>query len=393
VLFAWELGSGLGHVRRIFPIAREVRALGHDVTVALRDSAFLDSASTEGFEVFAAPLLRAPSDVNPSPISHSDVLLNLGFDDVRALHGALRGWRSMLELLAPQVVVADYAPTALVAASLAGLPRVTVGSGFALPPAGDPVPALRTWTAADPGVLRALDDRLVQRVRAAAGGNATGALASAPALFAADAHLLCTFPEIDPFGPRDGVAYLGAPGSDDTALEVHWTQGSEARVLAYLKPGTPRFDAVVAGLAALQAEVIAAAPGLTPQQARELSTGRMRVFAEPVRLDSLMAQASLCVSHAGPGFAARALVAGVPLALLPLQLEQFLIAQRIEKSGAGALSSPEQPAPDFRAWFESLLGSEALREGARRHAEAHRGHSFALAARRAAERIAALAQG
>jgi UDP:flavonoid glycosyltransferase YjiC (YdhE family) len=291
------------------------------------------------------------------------------------------------------VVVADYAPTALVAASLAGLPRVTVGSGFALPPAGDPVPALRSWGSADPGVLRALDDRLVQRLRAAVGSNAGPAIASAPAIFAADAHLLCTFPEIDPFGPREGVAYLGAPGSDESALEVHWSEGPGARVLAYLKPGTPRFDAVVAGLAGLEAEVIVAAPGLSPERARELSTGSLRVFAEPLRLDPLMPEASLCVSHAGPGFAARALVAGVPLALLPLQLEQFLIAQRIEKSGAGALSSPEAPAPDFRAWFASLLASETLREGARRHAQAHRGHSFALAARNAAERIVSLAQG
>jgi UDP:flavonoid glycosyltransferase YjiC (YdhE family) len=392
VLFAWELGSGLGHVRRIFPIAREVRALGHEVTVALRDSEFLDAASAEGFEVLAAPLLRAPPEVNPSPISHSDVLLNLGFDDVRALHGALRAWRSMLELLAPQVVVADYAPTALVAASLAGVPRVTVGSGFALPPAGDPVPALRPWVAIDRAVLKALDDRLVQRVRAAAGGPAGPALASAPALFAADAHLLCTFPEIDPFGPRAGVDYLGAPGSDDAALEVHWSGKPGPRVLAYLKPGTARFDAVIAGLAALQAEVIVAAPGIAAERAQGLSTGSMRVLAEPVRLDPLVPGASVCVSHAGPGFAARALVAGVPLALLPLQLEQFLIAQRIEKAGAGALSSPERPAPDFREWFASLLDSGSLREGARRQGEAHRGHSFARAARGAAERIVALAR-
>jgi len=393
VLFAWELGLGLGHVRRIFPIAREVRALGHEVSVALRDSAFLDSAHGEGFEAFAAPILRPPANVNPSPLNHSDVLLNLGFDDVRAVHGALRGWRSLLELLVPQVVVADYAPTALVAAGLAGLPRVTVGSGFALPLPGDPVPALRPWLRPEPAVLQAIDDRLVARLRAATGGSASAIPARASALFDAELHLLCTFPELDPLGTRPGVEYLGAPGSDDTALDVRWTGESFPRVLAYLKPGAPRVDSVVAALGALEAEVILAMPGIARERARELTAGRMRVFAEPVRLDALMKDASLCVSHAGPGFAARALAAGVPLALLPTQLEQFLIAQRIEKSGAGALSSPEQPAPDFREWFTRLLASQPMREAARRHAAVHGSHSFALAARNAAARIGALAQG
>ncbi|HEY4998771.1 MAG TPA: nucleotide disphospho-sugar-binding domain-containing protein [Usitatibacter sp.] len=392
VLCAWEFGGDLGHVRRLVPIAVELRAMGHEVAVAFRDSAYLEMARAEGFESFIAPLLRAPRTVSPSPLNFSDVLLNLGFDDRRGLAGALRAWRSFYELMAPDVVVADYAPTGLIAAREAGIPRVTVGSGFSLPVLQDPLPALRPWASIDRGVLRALDDRLLESVRASLGAMAEPAPRHAFELFEAQAHLLCTFPEIDPFGPRQGVEYVGPQGDATSGLDLRWRDTPGKRVFAYLKPRNPRFEAVLSGLRALDAEVLVAAPGMAPDQAQAASTARMLVVGEAVNLDLVLPGASLCVAHAGSGLAARALVAGVPMALLPLQLEQFLIAKRIENAGSAAVVSPEEAAPDFGPWLASLLDRASLREAAARHAEAHRGHSFAAATKRAAERIAAVAR-
>lgn len=390
VLCAWELGSGLGHIGRIIPIARELRALGHEVVMVLRDSAYLHIPREEGFDTLAAPLLHEPPNPNPQPLSLSDILLNLGYDDVRGLHGALRGWQSMLRLVKPDVVMADYAPMALVAAGMARVPRVTVGSGFSLPPPGDPIPALRDATGTAPGVLRAIDDRLLMRLRAAVGG-AAGVAASARAFFDAESHLLCTFAEIDPFGAREGVEYLGPPGNVNQGLEVAWQTEGKPRVLAYLKPGAPRVDAVVAGLQALDAEVVLAYPGEAPGRVQAMQRGAVRAFAKPIEVAPLMAGASLAVFHAGSGFAAQSLVAGVPMALLPTHLEQFLIAKRAVQAGVGEISAPDHAAPDFRQWFMHLMSSQALREAARREAAKHRGHSFSAAARAAAQRIAALA--
>jgi UDP:flavonoid glycosyltransferase YjiC (YdhE family) len=375
----------------LIPIAVELRAMGHEVSVAFRDSAFLEMAHGTGFESFIAPLLRSPARVNPSPLNFSDVLLNLGFDDRRGLAGALRAWRCLFELLAPDVIVADYAPTALIASRAAGIRRVTVGSGFSLPVMQEPLPALRPWAPVDPAVLRALDDRLVGSVRSALSAPPAEAPERARDLFAADAHLLCTFPELDPFGRREGVEYVGPQGDASSGVEVGWTSRTGARVFAYLKPRSARFEAALAGLGALDAEVIVAAPGLAPERARAASHDRMRVFAAAVNLDAVLPEASLCVTHAGPGLAARALACGVPMALLPLQLEQFLVAKRVAEGGSGAVSSAEEAAPDFREWFASLLASESLREAAARHALAHRAHSFVEATRRAARRIDAVA--
>ena len=391
VLCVWEFGGDLGHVRRLVPIARELRAMGHEITLAFRDSAFVENARAEGFETFIAPLLNAKREVNPSPLNFCDVLLNLGFQEPRGVAGALRAWESMIEMLRPDVIVADYAPTALIAASFAKIPSVTVGTGFSVPAFGDPIPDLRPWSPTDPNILRALDDRLVRTVRRAAGNNAARVPEKARDLLSARLHLLCTFREIDPFGPRDGVEYVGPQGDATSGVEVEWSGDSRPRVFGYLKPRNARFDATLKGLASLDAEVIVAAPGLSAKRAQAASTPSMRVVPSAVNLDLLLPHASMCVSHAGPGVAARAMAAGVPMALLPLQLEQFLVAKRVEKTEAAIVSNPEEPPPDYPKWFASLLERDAARSAAQRLRERYHGHDFGDATRRAAQRISDVA--
>jgi hypothetical protein len=391
VLCAWEFGGNLGHVRRLVPLARELRAMGHSVVFAIRDSAYLHGVLAEGFEAFLAPLLRVPQAVTVSPLNFSDILLNLGFDDPHGLHGALRAWRSMYSLIAPDVVVADYAPTALLAATTLGLRRVTVGTGFSQPRAGTPLPALRPWEPSDPNVLRAIDDRVVNAVTAALAGVSGRVPRTAADLFDADAHLLCTFAELDPFGPRTGVEYVGPQGDAASGVSLDWTGSKRARVFAYLKPTDARFGALLAALARLDADVIVAAPGMAPETALAASRGSMRVLAATVNLERILATATLCVCHAGPGVVARGLAAGVPFALLPQHLEQFLVAQRVRDGGSAELLSPDQAPPDFHAWLAGLTAREDMARAARARADALRGYSFDAGTRRAAERIASVA--
>lgn len=393
VLCAWEFGGDLGHVRRLLPIARELRARGHSTVFAFRDSAYLHGVLAEGFEAFVAPLLRVPAAVTVSPLNFSDILLNLGFDDPHGLHGALRAWRSMYSLLDPDVVVTDYAPTALLAAATLELPRVTVGTGFSQPRVGEPLPALRAWEPSDPNVLRAIDDRVLNSVRAALAGVSDRVPRSAAGLFDANAHLLCTFAEIDPFGARADVEYVGPQGDATSGVNLDWPPGERARVFAYLKPGDARFAAVLGALGQLDADVIVAAPGLAPEAALGASRGSMRVVASTVNLERVIGAATLCVCHAGPGVVARGLAAGVPFALLPQHLEQYLVAQRVREAGSAELISPDEPPPDFVAWFASLLAREDLKEAARERASALRGYSFAAGTQRVAERIVAVAAG
>ena len=69
------------------------------------------------------------------------------------------------------------------------------------------------------------------------------------------------------------------------------------------------------------------------------------------------------------------LVAGIPLLLLPTQLERFLLATRVASMGAGVAVNPEMPVPDSRALIRTLLDETSYRENAQRFAKKYAGFS------------------
>jgi hypothetical protein len=244
----------------------------------------------------------------------------------------------------------------------------------------------------DDSHLRDADARLVAALAQALGPESRPP-ALAREIFDASIHLLCTFPELDPFGARDGAEYLGPQGDDGAGVEMQWSGDEGRRVFAYLKPEDARFNALLAALREVDADTLIAAPGLDEAAARALSRPRFQVSAAAVRLEGLLERADLCICHGGPGIAARALLSGVPLAMLPQQLEQLLIARRLQHARAGEFFAPDAPAQNLAPWLASLLERSDLRRTARERRDAHRDFSYAAASERAASRIAQAAGG
>ena len=112
--FAWELGGGLGHAGRIKPLAQEAMRRGHRVSLSLRDLVHTDALLRD----LDVPRLQAPVWLHkvhgvPDPqVSLAEILLTCGYLDADALQGLFVGWRGLLTQLQPDLLVADYAPTA-----------------------------------------------------------------------------------------------------------------------------------------------------------------------------------------------------------------------------------------------------------------------------------------
>ena len=302
-LFAWELGGDLGHARRSIQVARALRDLGHEIAFAFADLTTLAPLARERVAWFQAPVLAPSRNPSRSPLNASSILLNRGFGDALGLAGALRAWKGLFELWKPDLLVADYAPGAMLGARLAGVKRTAIGSGFSTPPLGEPMPVLRAWLATDEGTLRQIDATLMASVRDAFGRADPRAQPPSRAadLFQADRELLCTWSEVDCFGPRTGVDYLGPQDYLAGGANDEWRAGGGPRVFAYLKPRDPRFAAILTALRAVAGEAIVAAPGLKPDAAAALSSASFRVHGEALALGPLLGGADLCVCHSGPG--------------------------------------------------------------------------------------------
>lgn len=394
ILVAWQLGSHYGHLTADLPIAEALREAGHHVLFAVRDPRIAAEVLTPaGFDFLPIPLPQS-SPAADAPISYSDILLAAGFGDTLTALGLTRSWMSLLALARPDVLVADHAPMALLAAHAAGIPFLPIGSGFTLPPSTSPMLSIRTWEEIS------LEKRLAADRRALAGVNEVleslgraplGALAE---LFGGGGKaLLTTFPELDHYGPREDCVYLGPVCAALRSARQSWQPGAEPRIFAYLRPTVPRVDALLSALEASAAQVLCAMPGATAELIEHFAGTRITMSAAPLPAAALLQRADLTVTYGGQGLIASSLLAGVPLLVIPQTVEQYGSAQLVEQLGAGICLGFDRDEPRAAAALQLLLTDRRYRDAARRFAGQHADFDGPAAARRAAELIAIRAAG
>ncbi|MEQ8663143.1 MAG: glycosyltransferase, partial [Gammaproteobacteria bacterium] len=332
-LFAWEFGSGLGHLHMQRSLAAALAGRGHRVSFVLRDLSRAHDVLGTDAAIYQAPVWGAPPAPPQPPREFAELLARLGYLDSRAVTGFARGWRALLALLAPDLLVCDYAPTALLATHGTALPRVMLGTGFTCPP---PVAHLPF----DPRQALPGDNPLVSRVLAAL-NDTLRALGAAPladlgALHTVERQLLCTWAELDPFAGarRDRADYRGPLGSQAAGLPAP-RAGTGRRVFAYLKPAVAATVPVLQALAACDAEVLAFVPGASSALRAQLAPSRVRIVTAALDMAAALDGCDLAVCHGGHGTTCASLLAGVPVLFIPAQGEQALTARSVAARGLG----------------------------------------------------------
>lgn len=375
VLIAWELGEAFGHLARCLRLAQGLVARGHGVTLALKDLRLpAAQALTPGITVLPAPLTPHRRAGDSPPVNYADVLRDSGFADARDVAARMNAWRGVFSLARPEVLVADHAPTALLAARLANIPHLSIGNGFAIPPAVAPWPSIRPWETVSDQALIAAETRLDQVLDAAQKVLGHTRTVRVRDLFG-EHDILDTFAELDHYGARPDGRYVGPIVSVLQALRVAWRSKEGSRVLAYLRPAVPGFAAILQALARLDAEVLCVAPGMSPDAAKRYATRRLRIALAPVDLPPLFEHADLAVGYGNCGFSTQALLAGVPLLMRPRHVEQALLAHRVEALCAGKLLGGKIDADSVTASLQELLDNPAYRQAARAFRRRHAGFS------------------
>ncbi len=372
VLIAWELGEAFGHLARCLRLAEGLVARGHQVTLALKEVRLPTGQQlVPGISVLAAPRTPQTGPVDRSPINYADVLRVSGFSDAQDVAARLNAWRGILNLTRPDVLVADHAPTALLAARIADIAYLSVGNGFAIPPDVSPWPSIRPWEAIPDRALSTAETLLDRVFDAALKALGYPKTARVRELFGAQ-DVLDTFVELDHYDVRKAGRYVGPIVSVRQAMRADWQSREGSRVLAYLRPSVPGFSAILQAFARLDAEVLCVAPGLKPDVAKRFATRRLRIALTPVDLAPLLERADLAVGYGNSGFSTQALLAGVPLAMRPRYVEQALLARRVEALGAGTLLAGQIDAGGVTSALQDLLGNPTYRNAAGAFQERHR---------------------
>lgn len=375
ILLAWELGANYGHLSQQLPLAEQLRKQGHAVFFAVRDTKIAAQLlEPRGVAYTQAPFDTANRRPSQPPANYAEILLASGYADPTTLYGMVRSWLSLIRLLRADCVVIDHAPTALFAAYLAELPAAAIGSGFEIPPDRSPLPSIRPWDNIRPDRLQQAEDRVLERLNSLTASFGRPKLHRISELFRYASTLLTSFAELDHYGIRDGENYAGPLFATLSGQEEGWRVPDKPHIVVYLRPSVPGFDKLLQALSKQAAEVIVAAPGIRRSQAEALASDRFRLHTQPIALDSnLLQSADLAVSYAGAGTVNTCLLAGVPMLLVPQNVEQYLMSRCVETIGAGIATKQARSETQFSELLEHVLHTPAYRQQAKAFARRHAG--------------------
>jgi UDP:flavonoid glycosyltransferase YjiC (YdhE family) len=387
IAFAWELGGELGHAVSCAALANTLALRGHRIGFMFRELRSLALVrDAEGYDVFQAPLLTKSEPDAAMPATYAEILLDWGFADATTLASLVGAWRSLFARYRPDMVIEDYSPAALIAARTLGIPCARFGNGFAVPPRVTPLPSFRFDQQVPAARIAQADARVLASTNEVLRRFGAAPLERLAGLFECAEEFLCTFPELDHYGARAGAGYWGPRFQATSGARVQWPAGEGKRVLVYVKPTLPQLDALITALASGPHRVAAFIPELDAvRRARLAGPGRV-VSTQPMRLEPLLKECDLLISHGGnisPG----TLTAGIAQLVFPSQYEQYLTARLVEQMGCGLWLPQNAQAPSVAQALSRVLSERRFADAARAFATRYPAYSPAEQRRRMALRI------
>jgi hypothetical protein len=371
VLIAWELGGGMGHVMRAAALARAFEERGVDTTVCLADLADSPHASWPSrCHLFQAPRgSRLPRHF-AAPATFGELLYSCGYDDGNQLSALVTAWDHLIETTRPDMVLADHAPAAQLAARVNGVAVARIGSGFfALPPAA-PSPCYRTWEPVNgeralraEAVVLANINAIFKVCGAAPSDSLTAALL--PGL-----ELLLGLPETDCYGhlrPPGSVVYLGNERGTAHGQLPKWPARiapTVKRLAAYLKSDYQAIESILSVLRD-QHSTVAYLSGCDDVTARRWTSANLTISRTPLDLVACARECDAVICHAGAGTVPIFLEAGKPAFMLPYQAEQRINAMQVQALGAGTFLDPVAAHKTFPVALHDFLRDERKTAAAR----------------------------
>ena len=331
VLFAWELGGGMGHIQRLLPIARELAARDCRVVFALRqrDNAELITRALPDAKVLRAPV-HTDDPLQPKKgvaCYYADVLHLCGYDAAENLGPLVSQWRELLQSFDPALVVCDHSPTVVLAAA-GRVPVVHIGSGFATPPVG------RSFLALHPASAHGAKEReleVLDSIREVHERLGTPHVSRVGELLGLAENFPCCLPELDPY---QSVRSEPAPGP------VHKLPASQPLserefVFGYLNGDDPRTARILESLVKASVPCGLYVRRCPPEWAQFVADSTVTLYPTPQKMPEALAASSAIVHHGGLATTETALALGRPQFLFPRNLEQLLTANAVERLGCG----------------------------------------------------------
>ncbi|TWU06408.1 glycosyltransferase [Stieleria varia] len=341
ILYAWEWGTGFGHLSRFALLGSRLVSDGFRVTVAACDLSHVHRF----FHPSIFQIRQAPTKTNLShapfrnPTTIAGLAYNLGYDSPDHVAVFANAWRGLIADVRPTHVVSDFGIGAAIGIRGHGIPIIQIGTGYACPPPKTPLQSMKGLTPHQ-GEWN-LEQSMVQWVNDALSRQAEPFEFFAAILQSDPGILLSTVPELDHYQRDDQATHLGIWDHVD-GRSVQWPGLRKKKVFAYLKPN-PGNDALIQSVLDAGAEV--AAVSLREPRNEKATKGEPLVKHQSgaVTLKSVAEECDFAITNGNHGSTLRLLSYGIPVMACPLYLEQRVTAATLERLGLGVSAALHQP--------------------------------------------------
>lgn len=361
VLFAWEMGGGVGYVDRLSQVAAALEAEGHEPVFVVRDLiATSGYFAGRSWIVMQAPMavgLLHPTQPSFVPGSYADLLAVNNFANAEHLFRLAHAWHMLFLALQPALIVAEYAPVATLAAH-GRIPVIAMGHGYIMPP-----PDAREFPIFDPAAQRfAPPEKIAEAVRAVQQRLGGAVADSVPAIIGGTRHFVTAFAETDPY-----AGFRGQPDSGPLeSIPPPTGPSGPPSFYAYLSATHPQLRVILQSLVECGLPGAAYVKRITPEIRQYLVERKVHVFDRPPPLADVTRGAHVVVHHGGAGTLAAAMGAGRPQVLWPEVADQQVSADTIDRLGVSVharrrLTSPAQAARAVRELAQGEAPARALK--------------------------------
>lgn len=337
ILCIWEQGEDLGHISQFYPIIGELDKRDLKIVFAVRDYSGLGNFNWSTRVTF----VQAPAwlgQVRTNMNGFADLLLEKGFDNAKGLSIIIEAWRQLLTAIAPDLIIFDHAPTALLAAKHLQVPKVIFSNPFLTPAPGAASPRLNPFNPNAESDIANTEQKILRVINQILEQVGQTPLTHFSQLYAADAYYLQGCRILDPYNDaRSNAEFIRVNSAPSNLETAQWRSGSSPTLFAYLKFGRRNVDTTLKLLANLQARVCCYYAGATDETCTQFDHTSLVVKNRPFDFPKALSQTNTIVCHGGMGVVQASLEQGCPMILLPTQVEQWHTAVRIAKLGLGVM--------------------------------------------------------
>ena len=333
ILLAWELGGALGHVTKFMLLTERLQALGFEIWVASQNLTSAESVlGPLGVRLVQSPVwLAGPGNI-PEPINYAGILARKGWLSAEGLTGLARGWRDLVDAIAPCLIVANHAPGLLLGMRGQNLPIVFADTSFGIPPLTQPFPNMRYWQGESVlPLMREIEARVLVSANQALETLRQPPMQRLCDLFQRVDTCLLNLPELDHYPERGSADYFGPLYARNWGESPIWPVGDGMRVFVYLNADHVLFEPLLNLLGKIPCRVLVYAAKRTAMTLLP----NIVIRNSPQNMGEVLASADWVINHAGIGLTAQSLLAGVPVLMLPNHLEQSMFAVRVAELKAG----------------------------------------------------------